>query len=251
MAHNRHFGRKKVYLGEDTKGIEFKTFGLTTGKYFRWDYLNDTAVLVGTLTQTGNQGVTGDFTVTGNSLLKGTVGMGTGGTTFTVAADGALAIATDKFTVSAAGAVVAASTVKSTGDFTVGDSKFVVTATSGNTLLKGTLGAGTNGTTFTVAADGALAIATDKLTVSAAGALSAKGAAAFGANLTEFTVSTAGAVVAATLNLASTDSLSPVAYAANGAAWADEGTPAFIADQKYMLLVIAGTTYRIPLWANA
>jgi hypothetical protein len=150
---------------------------------------------------------TGDFTVgdskfvvtaaSGNTLLQGTLGAGTNGTTFTVAADGALAIATDKFTVSAAGAVVAASTVKSTGDFTVGDSKFVVTAASGNTLLQGTLGAGTNGTTFTVAADGALAIATTFFTVSAAGALSAKGAVAFGANLTEFTVSTAGAVVAA------------------------------------------------------
>ncbi|MDD4892317.1 MAG: hypothetical protein PHU85_20535, partial [Phycisphaerae bacterium] len=134
-----------------------------------------------------NATIVGDLALTGATLLKGTVGMGTGGTTFTVAADGALAIATNKFTVSAAGAVVAASTVKSTGDFTVGDSKFVVTATSGNLLSKGTIGAGANGTEFVV---------------SSAGALSAKGEVKFGANLTEFTVSTAGVVaVASTLSV--------------------------------------------------
>jgi hypothetical protein len=140
--------------------------------------------VVGTLTQTGNPTITGNLTLTGDTLLKGTFGTGTGGTTFTVAADGALAIATDKLTVSAAGAVVAASTVKSTGDLTVGDSKFVVTAASGNTLLKGTLGAGTNGTTFTVAADGALAIATDKFTVSAAGITLIKGTLTVGVDAT-------------------------------------------------------------------
>ena len=138
---------------------------------------------------------TDKFVVTASSgatVLKSTFGAGTNGTTFTVAADGSLAIATTGFTVSAAGAVVAASTVKSTGDFTVGASKFVVTAASGNTLLKGTIGAGTNGTEFTVAADGSIAVVSTMFTVSAAGAVNAKGAVAFGANLTEFGISTAG-----------------------------------------------------------
>uniref|UniRef100_A0A6M3IEJ2 Uncharacterized protein n=1 Tax=viral metagenome TaxID=1070528 RepID=A0A6M3IEJ2_9ZZZZ len=180
MAFNRHFGYKYSHFGEDTKGHDLKAFGDTTGKYLFFDASADTLYVVGTLAQTGAQTISSTLTVTGLSSLNG-----------------GIAVVTDKFTVSAAGAVVAASTVKSTGDFTVGDAKLVVTAASGNTLLKGSLGAGTNGTTFTVAADGALAIATDKLTVSALGALSAKGATAFGANLTEFTVSTAGAVVAA------------------------------------------------------
>lgn len=53
------------------------------------------------------------------------------------------------------------------------------------------------------------------------------------------------------LKLAGAGSLSPAAYAAVGAAWADAGTPAFIADQMYAIIDIAGTLYRLPLWANA
>lgn len=40
-------------------------------------------------------------------------------------------------------------------------------------------------------------------------------------------------------------------YSALGAAWADSGTPAFTADQGYMLIDLNGTLYRIPLFANA
>lgn len=53
------------------------------------------------------------------------------------------------------------------------------------------------------------------------------------------------------LKIAGAGSYSAVAWAAAGAAWADDGTPAFIADQKFLLIDVAGTTYRIPLWANA
>lgn len=158
MAFNRHFGYKYSHFGEDTKGHDLKAFGDTTGKYLFFDASADTLYVVGTLAQTGAQTISSTLTVTGLSSLNG-----------------GIAVVTDKFTVSAAGAVVAASTVKSTGDFTVGDAKLVVTAASGNTLLKGSLGAGTNGTTFTVAADGALAIATSALTVSAAGAVAGTG----------------------------------------------------------------------------
>lgn len=52
------------------------------------------------------------------------------------------------------------------------------------------------------------------------------------------------------LKLAGAGAISPAAYAATGAAWADGASPAFTADQKYMLIDIGGTTYRIPLWAN-
>lgn len=53
------------------------------------------------------------------------------------------------------------------------------------------------------------------------------------------------------LKIAGEGSYSAVAWAAVGAAWADTETPAFIADQKFLLIDVAGTTYRIPLWANA
>jgi hypothetical protein len=53
------------------------------------------------------------------------------------------------------------------------------------------------------------------------------------------------------LKLAGAGSISAAAYAAAGAAWADGATPAFVEDQKYMLIDVAGTVYRIPLFANA
>lgn len=40
-------------------------------------------------------------------------------------------------------------------------------------------------------------------------------------------------------------------HSAFGAAWADAATPAFIADQAYMIINLAGTLYRLPLWAIA
>ena len=120
----------------------------------------------GNITTTGTLAVTGAascaaltsaaITATGNSTIDGTFGTGTSGTTFTVAADGALAIATDKFTVSAAGVVSAASTVTSIGNFTVGVSKVVVTAATG---------------AIAIASTGSIAVDTNKFTVSGAGAV--------------------------------------------------------------------------------
>lgn len=53
------------------------------------------------------------------------------------------------------------------------------------------------------------------------------------------------------LKIAGAGSISAAAYAAAGTAWADGGTPQFAADQKYLLIDVAGTVYRLPLWANA
>lgn len=53
------------------------------------------------------------------------------------------------------------------------------------------------------------------------------------------------------LKIAGAGSKSAAAYAATGAAWADGAAPAFVDDQAYMLIDIAGTVYRIPLFANA
>jgi len=36
-----------------------------------------------------------------------------------------------------------------------------------------------------------------------------------------------------------------------GTAWATDGTPAFCEGQKYLKVDVAGTTYRLPLWANS
>jgi hypothetical protein len=53
------------------------------------------------------------------------------------------------------------------------------------------------------------------------------------------------------LKLAGAGSFSPDAYATAGSAWADGGTPAFVADQKYLIIDFGGTLYRIPVFANA
>ena len=71
MAYNRSFGSKHVTLGEDTKGMDLKAFGDTTGKYFMWDASADGVVLVGGLTQTGNAAITGNATVSGTLGITG------------------------------------------------------------------------------------------------------------------------------------------------------------------------------------
>jgi hypothetical protein len=53
------------------------------------------------------------------------------------------------------------------------------------------------------------------------------------------------------LKLAGAGSVSPAAYTGVGSAWADGGTPDFAADQMYIIINVAGTLYRIPLWANS
>jgi len=53
------------------------------------------------------------------------------------------------------------------------------------------------------------------------------------------------------LKIVGAGSFSAAAYAAAGAAWADAGTPAFVADQMYLKIDFNGTIYRLPVWANA
>ena len=53
------------------------------------------------------------------------------------------------------------------------------------------------------------------------------------------------------LKIAGAGSFSAAAYAAAGSAWGDGETPAFVADQKYLMIDYAGTVYRIPVFANA
>ena len=53
MARNRHQPYGQEILGEDTKGVDWKIFGDTTGKYVFWDASTDTLYVVGTLSLDG------------------------------------------------------------------------------------------------------------------------------------------------------------------------------------------------------
>ena len=65
MARLRHFGAGYSHFGEDTYGHDVKGFGDTTGKYFMWDASANAFILVGDMTQTGNQAVTGTHSASG------------------------------------------------------------------------------------------------------------------------------------------------------------------------------------------
>jgi hypothetical protein len=65
MKRQRHFGVGHSTFGEDTHGMDVKAFGDTTGKYAEWDASSDTFKVVGTMTQTGNQAVTGTHSASG------------------------------------------------------------------------------------------------------------------------------------------------------------------------------------------
>ena len=84
--------------------------------------------------------VAGNAAVTGNATVGGTLGV-TGNATL-----GGTAAVTGNATVGG--------TLGVTGNTTIGASKVVITAASGNIVSKGTLGAGANGTEFTVDASG-------------------------------------------------------------------------------------------------
>lgn len=65
MPRLRHFGSGYSYFGEDTYGMDVKAYGDTTGKYVEWDASADTFKVVGAMTQTGNQAVTGTHSASG------------------------------------------------------------------------------------------------------------------------------------------------------------------------------------------
>lgn len=71
MTYNRHFGYKYSHFGEDTKGHEVKAFGDTSGKYFKWDPAANTLTVVGDISQTGNQSITGTLTASVSAAIGG------------------------------------------------------------------------------------------------------------------------------------------------------------------------------------
>lgn len=69
--------------------------------------------------------------------------------------------------------------------------------------------------------------------------------------LTATVVDINGGATDPALKLSGAGSKSAAAFATAGTAWVDGGTPAFAADQMYARINVGGTTYRLPLWADA
>jgi hypothetical protein len=150
-----------------------------------------TSLLTGAVTMSGAATVGTTFQVTGAATLSAaaTVGTTLGVTGITTLdglcnADGGIAVDVNKFTVSALGAMVVASTSLLTGAVTMSASASVGTtlAVTGITSLTGLINA-----------DGGIAVGTTDFTVSAAGAVSAASLAVVG----DFTVATTKLTVAA------------------------------------------------------
>jgi hypothetical protein len=123
--------------------------------------------------------------------------------TFQVPSQGAATLAA--LTVSGNAAV--GGTLTATGNTTIGASKVVITAASGNIVSKGTLGAGANGTEFTVASTGNTVVG---------GTLSVTGTSALTGNVTASNVTASGSILLTGLPTA-TNGL------ANGALWSNSG----------------------------
>ena len=68
-------------LGADTKGVDFKAFGVTTGNYVIWDQSADDLLLVGTATQLGVAGTTAS-TTTATGSIHTAGGLGVAGAMF-------------------------------------------------------------------------------------------------------------------------------------------------------------------------
>lgn len=113
-----------------------------------------TGAFSGNVTMAGTLAVTGAQTLTGNTTFVGTI---TGG------ASSNIAINTNKFTVAASsGNTLVAGTLAVASDVAVNTNKFTVAASSGNTVVAGTLAIGS-----TLGVTGNVAVNTDKFTVAA------------------------------------------------------------------------------------
>jgi len=62
-----------VILGEDTKGLDFKVFGTTTGKYMQYDNSADKLIIVGT-SDLGTTAEADNYTVGGTAGVSWTSG---------------------------------------------------------------------------------------------------------------------------------------------------------------------------------
>lgn len=288
MAHNRHFGAKYSHFGEDTKGHDLKVYGDTTDKYMFWDASANTLYIKGTLDC--DTEIVQEFSFDDDAALKfGTgedVSVVWDGTNLIVAAaaDDTLieigdADATQKsfdlkwYGGTAAGASylyfdASANVVYTTGiDLQFKDDDALVFGTGIGPA--GDVAVSYDGNSLNIipsAASDAMEVGADGYALNT----TIKGTLTVGKDDTghdvKFYGATAGCSMlwdesedqlvitgpddAPALKIAGAGSISAEAYAASGAAWSDGGTPAFVADQKFLLINVAGTVYRIPLWAN-
>lgn len=286
----RHFGSGYSHFGEDTFGHDLKAFGATTGKYVFWDASADTLYVVGTLSLTGTFNSGNIALVDAETLTFGTgldVVMQWDATNFLIsaAADDSLieigdSAATQKsfdlkwYANEASGASylyadASANLLYTTGiDLQFKDSDFLVFGTgAGATGDINITWDATNLVMASVAAASGWLIGAASFVINT----TQHGTYTVGVDDTGYDVKFFGATAGASLlwdesadqliitgnattpglKLAGAGSFSAAAYAAAGTAWADAGTPAFIADQKYLIIDYGGTLYRLPVWANA
>ena len=238
-------------VGVDDTGYDVKAFGATSGAYMLWDESADSLLLVGGAKLNAQGTVTVGVNDTGydvqffgatagahllwdeseNTLklvgaakldAQGTVTVGVDDTGYDVKFFGATA---SKYVM----------WDESEDDFLVaGDLKVTgPTTLTGNAQVTGTLTVGVDDTGHDVTLYGATA----------------------GCKLvwdeSEDQLVVTGPAEVPALKLAGAGSISAGGWTTAGTAWTDAQTPAFSASQKFALIDIAGTVYRIPLWANA
>lgn len=288
--HGRQFKLKQSYFGENTHGHDIKVFGDTTGKYMLWDASADTLYVVGTLSLDGTFAADNIALADSETLTFGTgndVVAQWDGTNLIIAAaadDSLIEIGDSAVTQlsfdlkwygnEASGASylyadASANLIYTTGvDLQFKDSDYLVFGTGAGAA--GDVSITWDGTNLVMAS----AAVASAFNVGAAGFVintTQHGTYTVGVDDTGYDVKFFGATAGASmlwdesadqlivtgnattpaLKLAGAGSKSAAAFAATGSAWADGGTPAFAADQAYMLIDISGTTYRLPLWANA
>jgi len=245
-------------------------FAVNTNKFNVTAASGNTAVagtleVAGASTLTGATGVVGDFAVNTNKFNV-TAASGNTAIAGTLAVVGDFAINTNKFTVTASnGNTLVAGTFAVTGasaltgnltltndliggeltDIAIHTDKFTVTGSNGNTAIGGTLavaGATTFTNTVTVGVDGTGKDVTFYGDTSGCSLLYDESADQL---IVTGNASTPGLV------LVGAGSVSAAGYTTAGTAWTDAQTPALVSSQKYVKIKVAGTVYRIPLWADA
>jgi len=238
MARNRHFGAGYSHFGEDTKGMDLKAFGDTTGKYMFWDASADTLTIKGTLVA-DTETVLSTTLADAEELKFGT------GSDVSVQWDGTnliVSAAADDYLIEIGDA---AETQKSFDlkwyGGTASGASYLLADASAN--LISTVGIG-------LTLGGALTVGVDATGYDVQFFGDTTGCSMLWDQSEDQLVITGPADVPA-LKIVGAGSISAAAYTGVGAVWADGGTPAFVADQKFALIDIAGTVYRFPVWANS
>ena len=238
MASNRHFGAGYSHFGEDAKGHDLKVFGNTTNKYMFWDASADTLHIKGTLD--ADTKLVESFSFGDAEELKFGAGSDVSiqwdGTKLIIsaAADDSLIEIGDSAATQKSFDLKWYGGAASGASYLLADASGNLISTVGIALtLGGKLTVGVNDTGHDVQFFGATA-----------------GCSMLWDESEDQLVITGPADVPG-LKIDGAGSVSAVAFAAAGTAWTDGTAPAFVNGQKYLKINVAGTVYRIPLWADA